>query len=120
MKRKNIITISDNGQVSIPTTVSMQDFEIAELFDIMIPTVRGKIKTLLKSRFLPSCSGGVVMGNGIIPEYFGLEVVIAIAFQVNSYKADIFRKHILCKLTAPTAQPLFIQINNQNRDSIYN
>ena len=55
------ITISDSGQVSIPATVLMRNFEIAELFDIMIPAVRGKIKSLLKSKFIPNCSGGIVM-----------------------------------------------------------
>lgn len=118
--RKNIIKISDNGTVSVPTNVQMRDFEIAQLLDIMVPTVKGKIKTLLKSRFIQNCSGAIVEGNSVIPEYFGLEVIISIAFQVNSYKADIFRKHILIKLTQPTLQPLFIQLNNQNRDSISN
>ncbi len=65
--RNDIITISDNGQVFIPVTVSMMDFQIAELFQIMVPTVRGKIKTLLKTRHFFDCSGANVSGNRVAP-----------------------------------------------------
>lgn len=112
------ITISDSGQVSIPATVSMRDFEIAELFDIMIPPVKGKIKSLLKSRFSTNCSGGIVMGNSIFPEYFGLEVVIAIAFQVDSYRADIFRKWVMRKLTQPNSLPIYIGMNDVRDNNV--
>ena len=112
----NKITISDSGVVHIPTTVKMRDFEIAELFGIMIPTVRGKIKTLLKSRFIPNCSGGIIIGNSIIPEYFGLELVIAIAFQIQSAKAEIFRKWVIGQIMKSDTQfqSMFIQLPNSN------
>ena len=112
----NKIVIDDNGMVYIPATVSMRDFEIAELFDIMIPTVKGKIKTLLKSRFISNCSGGIVMGSSIIPEYFGLEVVISIAFQTQSIQAETFRKYVINQITKSDTQfqPMFIQLSNSN------
>lgn len=113
-----MVTISDNGKITVPDNVQMRDFEIAQLLGIMLPTVRGVIKRLLKTRFLADCNGGVVQGNQIIPEYFGLNVVIAIAFQVQSYKADIFRKHILSKITASNLPPIYVTIGNDNR--VYN
>ena len=112
------IEIIDNEQVFIPATISMQDFEIAELLGIMLPTVKGKIKSLLKSRFSTNCSGGKVMGNSIFPEYFGLEVVIAIAFQVDSYRADIFRKYILRKLTLFNPLPIYIGMNDVRDNNV--
>ena len=42
--KRDMVTISDNGTVSVPTNVQMRDFEIAELFGVMVPTVKGKIK----------------------------------------------------------------------------
>ncbi|MFI3319566.1 MAG: hypothetical protein SNH01_01865 [Rikenellaceae bacterium] len=43
MKRE-IITISDNGVVSMPRVsvalIKMRDFEIAELFEVMLPAIR--------------------------------------------------------------------------------
>ncbi|MFI3315922.1 MAG: hypothetical protein R3Y04_09730 [Rikenellaceae bacterium] len=111
---RNIITISDSGEVVLPAKVQMLEFEIAQLFEVMIPTVRGCVKRLLNSRSVFECSGGIVRGNRIVPEYFGLEVVIAVAFQVDSYKADIFQKWVIRKLAQPT-QSIYISLpNNQH------
>ena len=99
--------------VHIPTKVEMRDFEIAELLGIMLPTVKGKIKTQFKSRPTISCSGGIVVGNSIVPEYFGLDMIIAIAFQVDSYKAEILRGYMLSKLTTPSRQPIYVQIGGE-------
>ena len=114
-----IIKITDSGQVLIPATIEMRDFEIAELLGAMVPTVRGAIQRLLKSRMVIDCGGGIVSGSSIVPEYFGMEVVIAVAFQVESYQADTFRKWIMRKSTQVNAQPIYIGINDI-RDNIYN
>ncbi|MFI3248507.1 MAG: hypothetical protein R3Y39_05195 [Rikenellaceae bacterium] len=114
--RRGIITISEGGLVSVPSYVSMMDFEIAQLLGIMLPTVRGCIKRLLKSRMIVNCSGGKVSGNRIIPTHFGLDVVIAIAFQVESYRADLFRKWVIRRMTQQNYQTTYIQMS---RDNIY-
>ena len=113
------ITISDSGQVDIPATIAMKDFEIADMLGLILPTVRGAIKRLLKSRMGLDCSGGIVSGRTIIPEYFGLDVVIAVAFQCDSYQADIFRKWIMHKSTQENTQTIYIGIND-TKDNIYN
>ncbi|MFR9554343.1 MAG: hypothetical protein SNH35_08910 [Rikenellaceae bacterium] len=114
MKRE-IITISENGVVNVPNNVQMSKFEIARLLGVIVPTVRGAIKRLLNGRQIVDCSGGIVRGNRIVPEYFGLEVVIAIAMQVDSYEADLFRKYIILRITrACNVQPIYIALpNNQ-------
>ncbi|MFR9651538.1 MAG: hypothetical protein SNG35_05900 [Rikenellaceae bacterium] len=114
--KRDIITISEGGVVTIPNgVVRMNVNEIALLFEVMLPTVRGKIRALHNSRALLDCdmNGGVVMGNRVIPEYFGLEVVIAVAFQLDGYKAEVFRKWILRKMAQPTKshQPIYINID---------
>lgn len=119
MKREKI-TISENGAVSVPSgKVMMSEYEIAELLGVMVPTVRGKIQTLLKSRMCVESCGGVVRGNRIVPEYFGLEVVIAVAFQVDSFEADRFRRHILSRLTAPAQMPIYISMNDDNKVGLF-
>lgn len=45
--KKNIITISESGVVSISGNIQMQDFEIAELFGVMIPTIRSHVRAIL-------------------------------------------------------------------------
>ena len=118
MKRENIITITDNGEVYIPATVSMRDFEIAQLFDVFQQNIKPNIRAIIKSGV--SCGdiskGGVVVGNSVIPEYFGLDMVIAIAFRVQSNKAEIFRNHVIEKLTVTNInrpQPIFIQLSDE-------
>ena len=118
--KKHIITISDSGMVHIPTTVSMQDFEITQLFGVFQQTVKANIRTILKSGV--SCGdtskGGVVVGNSIIPDYFGLDMVIAIAFRVQSPKAKIFRQWVIKRLTDTNSnrmQPMFIQLPNNSK-----
>ena len=117
--KRYIITISDSDMVHIPTTVSMRDFEIAQLFGVFQQTVKANIRTILKSGV--SCGdtskGGVVVGNSIIPDYFGLDMVIAIAFRVRSPKAEIFRQWIMKRLTnncLDRPQALFIQLISSN------
>ena len=110
--RQNIIKIDDNGSVTIQTNVAMTDFEIAQLLGVMLPTVKGVIKRLLKTRYVADCSGGIVHGNQIIPEYFGLNVVIYIAFQVDSRETEIFRQWILKRIAThqEKSPQIFIQL----------
>ncbi|MFI3294031.1 MAG: hypothetical protein SNI70_11010 [Rikenellaceae bacterium] len=62
--RRNIITISEGGVVTIPSgEIRMSVNEIALLFEVMLPTVRGKIKALHNSRAVLDCNrnGGIVV-----------------------------------------------------------
>ncbi|MFR9543234.1 MAG: hypothetical protein SNG27_07595 [Rikenellaceae bacterium] len=115
--RRNIITISEGGVVTIPSgVIRMSANEIALLFEVMLPTVRGKIKSLLKTRAVLNCdmNGGIVMGNRVVPEYYGLEVVIAVAFQLDGYKAEIFRRWMLRRVVQPNNShyPIYINIED--------
>ncbi len=118
MKNRGLITISESGAVSVPSNVQMADFEIAQLLGVMIPTIRCKVKTLLKSRYISDCSGGIVSGRSLMPEYFGLEVVVAIAFQVDSYEADIFRRWVMKRLTQADAPPIYISMEDMSRCNV--
>lgn len=112
---RNVISIDDRGSVSVPNgKIQMRDFEIAELFGIMVPTVKGKIKSLLKNRHFNGCAYNVVSGNNLIPDYFDLEMVVAVAFSVDSYRADIFRRWIMRKMMQSNIPPIYIGVNNRN------
>lgn len=112
--RRNIISIDERGCVSVPNgKIMMSDYEIAHLLGIMYPAVKGVIKRLLKSRALVDSHGAVVQGQTMVPEYYGLEVVIAAAFQVDGYRVDIFRKWVMKRLSSPATQPILIQIDNK-------
>lgn len=53
MKGK-IVTIGESGVVSIPDNVMMRDFEIAELFEVMMPTVHANHPCDTKNQYCNS------------------------------------------------------------------
>lgn len=122
--KKNLITISDNDSIHVPTNVQMRDFEIAELFGVYHQTIRTNIKAVLKSGVtIADYDGGVVMGNGaIIPDYHGLDMVVALAFRIQSYKAEIFRKWVMRKAVEKEKEEpqFFLSIGTKPTDRFIN
>lgn len=82
-------------------SVQMRDFEIAELFGVMTPIVKSNVRTILKAGIANSdcANGGTVIGSTIIPDFHGLDMIVAIAFRIQSYKAGVFWKWIIHKMT---------------------
>lgn len=115
--KKNIITISDNGSVYVPTNVQMRDFEIAELFGVMVPIVRSNIRVILKSGIVTADThcDGTFCGNTFYPDYYGLDMIMALAFRIQSLEAEDFRIWILSKATkkeySMINQQVFISID---------
>lgn len=118
MEKKTIVTINGNGIVSVPDKVMMQDFEIAELFGVMIPTIKSNIRTILKTGIaISDCiNGATLVGNNILPDYHGLDMVVALAFRIHSPQAGIFRRWILEKVTKrkrDTIPQIFVAMSNK-------
>ena len=120
--RNNIVTISDNGVVSMPTApIRMRDFEIAELLGVFNQTIRANIRSLIKSGIVvPDSEGTILDGSIFVPEFYSLEMVIALAFRVNTFRSSRFRRYILCRATAPIAQPIYLNVVNKSVDNNYN
>ena len=114
---KTKIVINGNGAVSVPDKVMMQDFEIAGLFGVMIPAVRANIRTILKTGIVTGdfTNGATLVGNNILPDYYGLDMIMALAFRIHSPQAGIFRRWILGKATGVERdiirQPILISID---------
>lgn len=116
MEKETMVTINGNGTVSVPDKVMMRDFEIAELFGAMIPTIRSNVRAILKSGVvtIDTQHGGTVIGATILPDYYGLDMIIALAFRIHDHNAGILRKWILRKVTARSGCsdiPLYISFN---------
>ena len=84
-----IITISENGNVNIPSSnVWMSEMELVELFGVIAPTLRTAIKAIYKSGTL--CSVSTQPCDLATPKswatYDNLEVVITLAFRLNTYE----------------------------------
>lgn len=98
MKRERI-AIDGSDVLTVPTDaarIAMTEYEIAELFGVIAPTVRAAIKAVYRSgviweddakRYLRRANG-----NGI--EVYGIEMIVALAFRINSFGANKVREHL--------------------------
>ena len=90
-----IITISERGNVNIPSdNVWMSEME---LFGVIAPTLRAAIKAIFKSGTLyPATTQRCDLA---IPKswatFYNLEVVITLAFRLNTYGASRIRQKVL-------------------------
>ena len=93
-----IITISENGNVNIPSgNVWISEMELVELFGVISPTLRAAIKAIYKSGTL--CPVSTQRCDLATPKgwatYYNLEVVITLAFRLNTYEASRIRQKVL-------------------------
>lgn len=93
-----IITISESGKVNIPSgNVWMSEME---LFGVIAPTLRATIKAIYKSGAL--CPTTTQRCDLATPKswatFYNLEVVIALAFRLNTYEASKIREKVLDSL----------------------
>ena len=93
-----IITIRESGKVNIPSgNVWMSEMELVELFGVIVPTLRAAIKAIYKSGVPnPATTQRCDLAT---PEswatFYNLEVVIALAFRLNTYEANLIRQKML-------------------------
>ena len=93
-----IITISENGNVNIPSSnVWMSEMELVELFGVIAPTLRAAIKAIYKSGTLyPESTQHCDLAT---PKswatFYNLEVVIVLAFRLKTYEASRIRQMVL-------------------------
>ena len=93
-----IITIRESGRVNIPSgNVWMSEMELVELFGVISPTLRAAIKAIYKSGTL--CPVSTQRCDLATPKgwatYYNLEVVITLAFRLNTYEASRIRQKVL-------------------------
>lgn len=95
---REIITISENGVVAMPTApVWMTMQEMADLFMVFCYDIRKAVRTIYKSHELleEETKRYIRQDDGTRYEVYSLEMVIAIAFQLRSRECMAFRKFIM-------------------------
>ena len=93
-----IITISENGRVNIPScNVWMSEMELVELFGVTALTLRAAIKAMYKSGTLnPATTQRCDLATPTSwATFYNLEVVITLAFRLNTYEASRIRQKVL-------------------------
>ena len=93
-----IITISESGRVNIPSNdVWMSEMELVELFGVIAPTLQSAIRAIYKSGTL--CPVNSKRCDLATPKswatFYNLEMVIALAFRLNTYEACRIRQKVL-------------------------
>lgn len=115
-EERNIITIDEYGGLKMPTDTAniwMTEAEIVELFGTTAGAVNGAIKAIIKSDALNDyevCKC-IRLDSGNSADVYNMEVVVALAFRLNTYPASVFRKWLVKKATAPrrTTPPIVIR-----------
>jgi len=100
---RGIITISEIGVVSIPTTpVWMTKFEIADLFGVFSCDIRKAIRTIYKNKELSETDTMkyIKQTDGISYDVYNLEMIIAIAFRICSKESILFRRFVISEICA--------------------
>lgn len=98
-EKREVITMTENGIVAVPGDVKMSITEIADLFGIYYQTAKKLIRDIEKSGIIrgDDSMGCVVEGRNVHPEYYGLEMIISLAFRIKSKNAEIFREWLCGK-----------------------
>ena len=95
---RGVITISESGTVSMPTdTVWMTMQEIADMYNVFSCYVRKAIKAVFKDGILKEqgVRRHVRKNDRISYDVYSLELVIAVAFRIDSIESRAFREFIM-------------------------
>lgn len=99
--KRNIIEITEHGTVTIPNEIVwMSEEELVSLFGVIAPSVRAAIKTVYKNEILKEyeVQRYIRISDKISVDVYSLEMVVALAFRINSYGAERVRNTILERL----------------------
>ena len=117
---RGIITISENGTVTMPTApVWMTMQEMAALFMVFYYDIRKAMRAIYKGHELleEKTKRYIRQDNRIRYEVYSLEMVIALAFRLRSKECMAFRKFIMERLYAPNREKplhLFFSLSDAN------
>lgn len=95
---RGIITISENGTVTIPTAlVWMTQQEICDTFNVFGCDIRKAIRAIYKNMELSEeeTMRHVRQNGRICYDVYSLEMVIAIAFRLRTKESVAFRRFIM-------------------------
>ena len=102
-EKRNIITMDGQGNVALPSdlgSVAMTEWELCELFGVIAPTLRAAIRAVYKSEVLKEydTQRHLHLSDGCSLDVYSLDVVVALAFRINTFGATKVRNMLLEKI----------------------
>ena len=110
MKRA-IITIDEQGRVHFPNAnaddIWMSTQELVELLGVTTLTLRSNIITVYKSGIVKEYESEryITLPNGNGIDIYSLQMIIALAFRIDTHEAYRLREAIICRLCQRNRQP---------------
>ena len=108
---RGIITISENGMVTMPTVpVWMTMQEMSDAFNVFGCDIRRAVHAIYKNMelFESDTMRYIRQDKGISYDVYSLEMVVAVSFKLRSRESMAFRRFILGRLTMNNRQPVNI------------
>ncbi len=98
--KRGIMTIGESGNIIMPEVVTdiwMSEPELVELFGVIAPTLHAAVRAVYKSGILKAYERRkyVRLENGYYADVFGLPMIAALAFRINTFGAEQVRNAIL-------------------------
>ena len=100
---RSIMTINEYGSVILPEDISgiwMSEPELVELFGVIAPTLRTAIRAVYKSGVLNEykVQKYILLNNGCHADVFSFQMIVALAFRIDSFGAEQVRKLLFERL----------------------
>jgi len=100
---RSIMTINEYGSVILPEDISgiwMSEPELVELFGVIAPTLRAAIRAVYKSGVLNEykVQKYIRLNNGCHADVFSFQIIVALAFRIDSFGAEQVRKLLFERL----------------------
>ena len=101
MEQRNIIEWSEHSEyteLTIPSgEIWMSESELVDLFGVFIPKLRNTIQILYKEELVKTYEAErtIKQERGLYLTVYNMEVVILLAFRLNSYQARAVRRELM-------------------------
>ena len=105
MEQRNIIKWSEHSEyteLTIPSgEVLMSESELVDLFGVFIPKLRNTIQILYKEELVRPYESErtIKQKRNLHLTVYNLEVVMLLAFRLNSYQARVVRKELMERIS---------------------